>query len=65
MADSCCRKVPTSAFAAMIINFGDGFFLRYATANDHSALCAVCLKTGDAVKNATWREDDPDLMGQI
>jgi GNAT superfamily N-acetyltransferase len=49
----------------MIIDFGGGFFLRHATANDHSALCAVCLKTGDAGKDATWREDDPELMGQI
>jgi ribosomal protein S18 acetylase RimI-like enzyme len=49
----------------MIIDFGDGFFLRHATAHDHPALCAVCLKTGDAGADATWREDDPTLMGQI
>ena len=34
--------------AAMIVDFGGGFFLRHATADDHAALCAVCLKTGDA-----------------
>jgi ribosomal protein S18 acetylase RimI-like enzyme len=49
----------------MIVNFGSGFFLRKATADDHPALCEVCLKTGDAGKDATWREDDPGLMGQI
>jgi ribosomal protein S18 acetylase RimI-like enzyme len=49
----------------MIVDFGGGFFLRHATANDHPALCAVCLKTGDAGADATWREDDPALMGQI
>lgn len=49
----------------MILDFGDGFFLRHATADDHPALCMVCLKTGDAGRNAEWREDDPTLMGQI
>jgi len=49
----------------MIVNVGSGFFLRKATADDHPALCEVCLKTGDAGKDATWREDDPGLMGQI
>ena len=49
----------------MMLDFGDGFFLRQATADDRPALCMVCLKTGDAGKDATWREDDPTLMGQI
>jgi hypothetical protein len=31
----------------MIVDFGGGFFLRRATANDHPALCAVCLKTDE------------------
>jgi len=49
----------------MMVDFGDGFFLRQATANDHPALCMICLKTGDAGEDATSREDDPALMGQI
>ena len=49
----------------MILDFGDGFHLRRATGDDHSALCAVCLGTGDAGRDASWREDDPALMGQI
>lgn len=49
----------------MIVDFGGGFFLRHATAEDHPALCMVCLKTGDAGKDATWREDDPALLGHV
>lgn len=49
----------------MILDFGDGFFLRHATAADHPALCTVCLKTGAAGRDATAREDDPALMGLI
>jgi len=49
----------------MIIDLGDGFFLRRATSADHPAFCAVCVRTGDAGKDATSREDDPELMGQI
>lgn len=49
----------------MILDFGGGYFLRHATAADHPALCRVCLKTGAAGADATEREDDPDLMGQI
>lgn len=49
----------------MSLDFGGGFSLRQATADDHEAFCAVCLKTGDAGKDATEREDDPDLMGLI
>ncbi|RVA82077.1 GNAT family N-acetyltransferase, partial [Mesorhizobium sp. M7A.F.Ca.CA.001.08.2.1] len=29
----------------MIIDFGDGFFLRQATEADHPALAMICLKT--------------------
>lgn len=49
----------------MILDFGDGLFLRRATPADHPALCMICLKTGDAGRDATEREDDPDLMGLI
>mgnify|MGYP003577373458 CR=1 FL=1 len=49
----------------MILDFGDGFHLRRAIGDDHPALCAVCLGTGDAGRDASWREDDPALMGQI
>jgi GNAT superfamily N-acetyltransferase len=49
----------------MILDFGDGFFLRQATAADHAALATICLKTGDAGKDATGREDDPDLLGLV
>jgi ribosomal protein S18 acetylase RimI-like enzyme len=49
----------------MILDFGGGLFLRHARETDHDALCEICLKTGDAGKDASWREDDPRLMGQI
>lgn len=49
----------------MILDFGDGLFLRQATPADHPALCMICLKTGDAGGDATQREDDPELMGLI
>jgi ribosomal protein S18 acetylase RimI-like enzyme len=49
----------------VILDFGDGFFLRQATEADHPALAMICLKTGDAGKDATDREDAPDLLGQI
>jgi len=49
----------------MILDFGGGFTLRRATAEDHLALCVICLRTGDAGGDATGREDDPSLMGQI
>ena len=49
----------------MILDFGDGFYLRQARADDHAALCTVCLRTGDAGKDATEREDDPALLGLI
>ena len=49
----------------MILDLGDGLFLRQATAEDHPALCLICLRTGNAGRDASWREDDPFLMGQI
>ena len=49
----------------MILDFGNGLFLRQATADDHPRLCMICLQTGDAGRDATGREDDPTLMGQI
>jgi GNAT superfamily N-acetyltransferase len=49
----------------MMLDFGEGFFLREARAADHDALAAVCLKTGDAGNDATAREDDPRLLGLI
>lgn len=49
----------------MILDFGDGFFLRQATVEDHDALAAICLKTGDAGTDATAREDDQRLLGLI
>ncbi len=49
----------------MSVDFGDGFVLRLAEASDHAALRYVCLKTGDSGKDATEREDDPNLLGEI
>lgn len=49
----------------MVLDFGDGFFLRHATEADDAAICRVCLATGDAGKDAGPREDDPDLLGSI
>lgn len=49
----------------MAVDCGDSYRLRAATAEDHAALCMVCLKTGDSGKDATAREDDPDLLGLI
>jgi GNAT superfamily N-acetyltransferase len=49
----------------MVLDFGNGFFLRQATGADHPVLRMVCLRTGDAGEDATAREDDPDLIGQI
>lgn len=49
----------------MLLDFGDGFVLRQATAGDHEALRLVCLRTGDSGEDATAREDDPRLLGNI
>ncbi|HEV7252475.1 MAG TPA: hypothetical protein VGN97_05185 [Mesorhizobium sp.] len=47
------------------LDFGRRYFLRCAEPRDRSAFNHVCLKTGDASRDATWREDDPDLLGLI
>lgn len=49
----------------MELDFGDGYSLRQALWSDYAALNMVCLKTGDSGKDATAREDDPDLLGLI
>ncbi|MEQ1953661.1 GNAT family N-acetyltransferase [Mesorhizobium yinganensis] len=49
----------------LILDFGKRFFLRHATEADHAALRKICLETGDAGEDATAREDDPDLIGEI
>ncbi|MBK8085355.1 MAG: GNAT family N-acetyltransferase [Devosia sp.] len=49
----------------MVREFGDGYRLRRATAADHAAFNLVCLRTGDSGKDATAREDDPNLLGLI
>jgi ribosomal protein S18 acetylase RimI-like enzyme len=47
------------------LDFGDGFVLRGARREDHAALSRICLLTGDSGKDATSREDDPELLGLI
>jgi RimJ/RimL family protein N-acetyltransferase len=49
----------------MAVELAPGFALRHARRSDHDALCDVCLKTGDSGADATGREDDPRLIGQI
>lgn len=49
----------------MIPALPDGFVLRAAEASDLAALSLICLRTGDAGRDATDREDDPDLLGLI
>ena len=49
----------------MELDFGDGYWLRKAMSSDHASLNMVCLRTGDSGKDATAREDDPDLLGLI
>ena len=49
----------------MELDFGDGYSLRKAQWADYAALNRVCLLTGDSGKDATAREDDPDLLGLI
>ena len=48
-----------------MLDLGDGYALRHARENDHAAMNMVCLKTGNAGKDATDREDDPELLGLI
>lgn len=49
----------------MVLEFGDGYRLRRASTADHAAFNLVCLRTGDSGRDATAREDDPDLLGLI
>jgi ribosomal protein S18 acetylase RimI-like enzyme len=49
----------------LIRDCGNGFSIRQATAADHDALCQICLRTGDAGRDATAREDDPSLLGML
>src|SRR5690606_2058664 len=47
------------------LGLGGGFSLRKAQWSDYGALNRVCLLTGDSGKDASGREDDPDLLGLI
>lgn len=47
------------------LDLGHGFALRRARRTDHAALDRVCLLTGDSGRDATAREDDPELLGLI
>ena len=49
----------------MELEFGGGYVLRRALTEDHPAINLVCLRTGDSGRDATAREDDPDLLGLI
>lgn len=49
----------------MVMDFGDGFVLRHATAGDDALICRVSLLTGNAGQDASGREDDPNLLGLI
>ena len=43
----------------------ESYRLRSATPDDLPALYRVCLKTGDAGKDATHIQDDPDILGEV
>jgi ribosomal protein S18 acetylase RimI-like enzyme len=47
------------------LDFGDGYSMRKASWNDYQALTRVCLLTGDSGKDASAREDEPELLGLI
>jgi len=49
----------------VLLELGDGYGLRAAVSGDHAALSSICLRTGDAGRDATAREDDPTLLGLI
>ena len=53
------------ASGGTVLEFEDGYRLRRALPGDHEAMCEVCLRTGDAGKDASAREDDPTLLGMI
>lgn len=46
-------------------DLGQGFVLRPATAADHAALSEICLRTGEAGRDASGTGDDPGLIGAI
>jgi ribosomal protein S18 acetylase RimI-like enzyme len=48
-----------------MLELGDGYLLRHALESDQAAMSLVCLRTGNSGKDATGREDDPDLLGLI
>ncbi|MGE3877419.1 MAG: GNAT family N-acetyltransferase [Parvibaculaceae bacterium] len=43
----------------------ESYRLRPASPDDLPALYRVCLRTGDAGKDATHLQDDPDLLGEV
>ena len=49
----------------MMLQLGEGFSLGRRPPPTTCDLAVVCLKTGDAGKDATAREDDPHLLGLI
>lgn len=49
----------------MTLGLGGGYVLRQARSDDHAAMNRICLLTGDSGKDATTKEDDPDLLGLI
>jgi ribosomal protein S18 acetylase RimI-like enzyme len=55
----------TATGATGMLDLGDGYVLRHALPSDHAAMSLVCLKTGNSGKDATAREDDPELLGLI
>jgi ribosomal protein S18 acetylase RimI-like enzyme len=48
-----------------MLDLGDGYVLRHARQSDHAAMNLVCLRTGNSGKDASGREDDPELLGLI
>jgi GNAT superfamily N-acetyltransferase len=59
------RLAAAATDAAGMLDLGDGYRLRHARADDRAAMSLVCLRTGDAGRDASAREDDPDLLGLI
>lgn len=55
----------TTGNAVAPLDLGRGFRLRRATAADHPLFEHICLKTGDAGRDAAAREDDPALLGLL
>lgn len=57
--------MPALVFHATLAMNLEAYHLRAATQGDLQALYHVCLKTGDAGKDASQLHDDPDLLGQV